>query len=204
MEEIIEETESAVNTHNNDAKASFGGGFQFIEDYIQRADSVEQGANVELTRQVTTCKLASFRVTIPTWQKTASEFIEYRVSIQYLEGSARQEWDIHRRYSDFQELHYLLQEYFLKNRSEAAPAVPPKLASKNLSNEQLEVRRGQLEDYLKRLLALKQIPSKVLEFIEFNSVTGVEQLRTSVLDDINHGHYVEARIPNTEIVIDEN
>jgi hypothetical protein len=73
----------------------------------------------------------TFEVRVNSWQKTSGNFVEFKIEIQYLEG-AKQKWEIYRRFSDFQELSHLLQEYFntLKKSDPRirTPAVPPKVA----------------------------------------------------------------------------
>ena len=73
------------------------------------------------------------------------------IVIVYLEGQ-KQKWQIHRRYSDFQELHFLLQDYFATLKSQDpnffAPIVPPKISTKSIDTDALDIRRRKLENYL--------------------------------------------------------
>lgn len=79
---------------------------------------------------VATKERHTFEVLIPKWTKTTGEFVEYQIHIRYLEGD-RHQWEIYRRFSDFQELHQLLKDHFIVMRKADPncyiPQVPPKI-----------------------------------------------------------------------------
>lgn len=56
------------------------------------------------------------------------------------------------------------------------PEIPPKLNGKKLTDAMIDGRRQELEIYLSELIAIKPIPKKVLEFIEYNSLEGAENM----------------------------
>lgn len=58
---------------------------------------------------------STFEVQIPKWTRTTGDFVEYQIHIRYLEGD-RHQWEIYRRFSDFQELSSLLNEHFIMMR----------------------------------------------------------------------------------------
>jgi 3-methyladenine DNA glycosylase Tag len=96
---------------------------------------------------------SSFTVAVPKFIRTVGGFVEFLVIIKYHEGK-NQEWEIHRRFSDFQELSHLLNEHFKKTQPGfVPPQVPPKISASSLaSDEALEGRRAALEAYLTELL----------------------------------------------------
>lgn len=106
---------------------------------------------------------------IPKFIRTVSGFVEFQIIIRYFEGK-NQEWEIHRRFSDFQELSHLLNEHFKNMQSSfVPPQVPPKISASSLARDDaLEARRAALETYLTELLNIQPVPMRVLEFIEFD------------------------------------
>ncbi len=83
----------------------------------------------------------TFEVLIPKWTKTTGEFVEYQIHIRYLEGD-KQQWEIHRRFSDFQELSILLKDHFIMMRKAdpncSLPQVPPKIPYDKITNHTLD------------------------------------------------------------------
>lgn len=84
-----------------------------------------------------------------------------------------------------------------------APIVPGKIPASNISDDVLDTRRRDLETYLKELIALKPIPLRVLEFIEFKCESS-SPLRISILDDAQRSNAISIKIPSTDILIDEH
>lgn len=90
---------------------------------------------------------------MPKFIRTVGGFVEFQIIIRYYEGKKR-EWEIQRRFSDFQELSHLLSEHFKKTQPGfVLPSVPPKISASSLASDAaLEGRRAALEAYLTALL----------------------------------------------------
>jgi hypothetical protein len=67
----------------------------------------------------------------------------------------------------------------------------------------IEQRKTSLEGYLNQVLALQDLPSAVLDFIDFNYHSRI-QARRSIIDGISRAPEAFVRISNTDILIDEN
>lgn len=135
------------------------GKFDFIEDYILPNRKISNFG-----------QRAPFGVKFLSWQlSNIGDYIEYVIEIQYLEGTGPK-WVIYRRYSDFLALHDSLQEFFenLKKKDPKfqEPAAPPQIEKQ--SAPLLDMRKIQLEVYLKQLLYLGECPAELIGFIEFS------------------------------------
>ena len=109
LSEIVEEAPEGKKSMNGNVDKK---NFKVIENYIKR-ERVESSDSDHLLEPSFSAvsnggkNRCPFIVTIPRYQETASGFFEFKIMIKYLEGE-KVEWEIFRRYSDFQELHYLL------------------------------------------------------------------------------------------------
>ncbi|CDW76968.1 UNKNOWN [Stylonychia lemnae] len=173
--------------------------YTLIDDYIQpKASSVALNGISEDQEGYSLNQ--PFKIKVLDWVRASQmgeEYIEYRMSISFLEGQEKS-WIINKRYSDFKELDQLLQKALQPKISAGSsiemPQIPPRIT--NQDKISLDNRKVQLQQYIKRVFDLKDLPQVVLEFIDFYQNTQMN-LRSSVLNTID-------RITSASVLIDFN
>jgi hypothetical protein len=77
--------------------------------------------------------------------QSAGQFAVFELTVEATANATRLRWNVHRRYTDFEELHNKL----VRSGFPGIPELPGKRIMGNFSSSFLEQRRAQLEVYLK-------------------------------------------------------
>jgi hypothetical protein len=77
--------------------------------------------------------------------QSGSQFAVFELTVEATSNGSKLRWNVHRRYTDFEELHNKL----VRSGINDIPDLPGKRMVGNYSTSFLEERRAQLEDYLR-------------------------------------------------------